>query len=238
MAQRYWPNASPIGQRVRPSVQGAPSPWITIVGVAGNVRHNGLNQSAEPELYIPFMQRPQNALFLMIRTEANIDSILEPVQQALWSVDRNLPVSKLMSMNEWIAQSVFPQRVVRNLLGTFSALAALLALIGTYAVISYSFAQRRREIGIRQTLGANRKEILRMVFRDAAGPIVLGLVTGSAAAVGVGRVLTALLYGVSPFDITTLAAVWLLFVSCSLVAVYMPARRAAGLDPMTVLGDE
>jgi putative ABC transport system permease protein len=234
MAQRYWPEQSPIGQRIR---RESTEPWTTIVGVVGDVRHGTLRYPVEPEAYIPFAQNPQPSLFLVVRAHRDA-SLIRPLKEAIWSVDPELPASNVRTMEQALDQEFWFHRTIATALGSFSIIALLLAAFGTFAVISYLAAQQTQEIGVRVTFGATRRDVFVLVFRQAAGPIAVGLALGTTMAIALSGALANLLYGVTPFDPPTLAGVLAVLIASAALAVYVPARRAAGMDPALALRQE
>jgi putative ABC transport system permease protein len=203
----------------------------------GDVRHGTLRYPVEPEAYIPFAQNPQPSLFLVVRAHRDA-SLIRPLKEAIWSVDPELPASNVRTMEQALNQEFWFHRTIATALGSFSIIALLLAAFGTFAVISYLAAQQTQEIGVRVTFGATRRDVFVLVFRQAAGPIAVGLALGTTMAIALSGALANLLYGVTPFDPPTLAGVLAVLIASAALAVYVPARRAAGMDPALALRQE
>ena len=246
MARTFYKDQSAIGRRVKPS--GPPSaniPWYTIVGVLKDVKQGGVDKKTGTELYFNFDQRAaQNPAFnpgtmhVVLRTTQPIEALAGTIHAAVASLDPALPVVKLQSMEDVFADAIGRPRLLAQLLGLFAGLALLLAAIGSYGVLSYMVTERRREIGIRMALGADRSSVLRMVLSQGLRLTLIGVVIGLAAAFGMNRVLASLLFGVKPSDPTTIAVVVTLIGAVALVACYLPARFATRVDPMIVLREE
>jgi len=237
LARRHWPAADPIGQRVnleRPDRQGA---WRTIVGVVSDVRHRGLDAEIQPEVYVPYYQKPEAATTLVARATAEPVTLAAAVRAAVRAVDADQPVGEVRTMERVVAESesMGSRRTVMVVLGAFAAVALLLAAVGVYGVISYSVVQRRPEIGVRMALGAGSGEVRRMVVRQALELAATGVAIGAAAAFALTRFLAKLLYGVSAADPATFAAAAALLVGVSILASYLPARAATRVDPLAAL---
>ena len=236
-ARRYFPDGHVLGERIRvhATFSGGTYGYREIVGVIGDVRHRGLALETEPEIYIPYDQQPMDFGVVVARTRTDPMAVVSAVRDRLHALDPTLPMADAMPMTAVVADSVASDRFVAILLAVFAALALGLAAIGIYGVMSYAVSQRTREIGLRMALGAARGDVLRMVIRDAARLSALGVVIGVAAAAAATRGLGRLLFGVSADDPLTYAAVAAVIVATALVSSYLPARRAARVDPMTAL---
>ncbi|HSK77681.1 MAG TPA: ABC transporter permease [Thermoanaerobaculia bacterium] len=239
MARRFWPGQDPLGKRLRFGRPGREGPWMTVVGIAGDVRYREL-QSVKPDIYVPFLQDPHWAMDLVVRTASDPLSAASAVTAAVQEVDRDQPVSGITTMERALSDTVARPRLRSFILGAFAALALLLAAVGLYGIIAQSVAQRRQEIGIRIALGAGRPEVLRLVLRQGLGLTLAGLAAGLvlAAAVGATGWLATLLYGVEPMDFVTFAAVPLVLLAVAVAASLLPALRATRVDPLTVLRAE
>jgi putative ABC transport system permease protein len=232
MARRYWPNEDPIGKQLRfpeTNVTGA------IVGVVGDVKHNSLDGPELPQLYVPYAQRPFIFATLVVRTQPEPMSLANAVRGAVWSVDKDQPVWKVRTLEFLINRSANQNRFVILLLSAFSALALVLAAVGIYGVISYSVSQRTQEIGVRLALGAQQRDVFRLVVGQGMILAVIGVAIGLAAAFGLTRLMSGLLFGVSATDPATFASISLLLIGGALLACYIPARRATKVDPMVAL---
>ncbi|HSF42212.1 MAG TPA: ABC transporter permease [Thermoanaerobaculia bacterium] len=239
MARRFWPGQDPLGKRLRFGRPGREGPWMTVVGIAGDVRYREL-QSVKPDIYVPFLQDPHWAMDLVVRTASDPLSAASAVTAAVQEVDRDQPVSGITTMERALSDTVARPRLRSFILGMFAALALLLAAVGLYGIIAQSVAQRRQEIGIRIALGAGRPEVLRLVLRQGLGLTLAGLAAGLVLAVAVGATgwLATLLYGVEPMDFVTFAAVPLVLLAVAVAASLLPALRATRVDPLTVLRAE
>lgn len=242
MARRFWPGQSPIGRRVRP---GGPNlPWFTIVGVVADVKQGGVAEPVGSELYFCFEQLPLVSTFapgdmhVAVRTALPVPTVATAVRREVMALDSSLPIIDLRSMEDVFDETLSRPRLLSNLLGMFAGLALLLAVVGTYGVLAYTVAERRREIGLRMALGADRANVLGMVLRDGMTLAGTGLLLGLAGALLTSRVLGTLLYGVQPWDPVVLSGVSVLILLAALAACYLPARRASAVDPMLALRDE
>ena len=220
-------------------------PWFTIIGVVKDVKQGGVEKDTGTELYFNVEQLPKSLpnsmpqlMNVVMRTSLTPAALAPIVQRTLAALDPAVPVIRLRTMDDVFADAMGRPRLLANLLGVFAAVALLLAAIGTFGVLSYMVGERKREIGIRMALGAGRALVLRMVLSQGMLVAGAGIVLGLAIALGASRVIQSLLFGVSPFDVTTLAAVTGLIALVSLVGCYLPARSATRVDPMIVLRDE
>jgi predicted permease len=245
MAKRFWPNEDPIGKRL--TMTFFPDATREIVGVVGDVKDNGLDV-ADPvaTLYTPLAQLSAPALggwtsfsmSLIVRTKSDPSSLTSAVSNAVHQVDAELPVLEILTMQDVISASLLQQRFNMLLLAVFAGLALLLAAIGIYSVLSYSVKRRVREIGIRMALGAQVRDVLRLIVIEGMRPTLIGLAIGLAGALALGRVLANLIYGVKPTDPITFGAVSVLLAGVGLFASIIPAYRATRVDPMKTLRDE
>ncbi|HEV2498548.1 MAG TPA: ABC transporter permease [Terriglobia bacterium] len=236
MAHRFWPNQNAVGKRVAHDYQ-KPT-WITVVGVVGDVREYGLSDPVVPEAYFPESQGADSYLNIVIRTSTPPLSETPALRAVVHSLDSELAVFKVETLDQIMSQSSQQQQFMALLLGLFAAAALVLAAVGIYGVISYSVAQRTHEIGIRIALGAQRRDVLCQVLGEGATLALAGAGAGLAAAFGLTRLMTSLLYGVKPVDLPTFIVVPLVLIGVALLACYIPGRRAAKVDPMVALRDE
>ncbi|MGH7555299.1 MAG: ABC transporter permease, partial [Longimicrobiales bacterium] len=234
-ARRYWPGRDPIGGRIR---YPWPSEWLTVVGVVANAKNNDLAQQGEGAFYVPYPQRPEPAMTVVVRTLADAASVAGMLREAVKGLDPEAPVSDVRTMQELVSASVAEPRFTAILLLGFAAVALALGAVGIYGVIAYAVSQRIREIGVRMALGARQGDVLRMVVRQGAVLAAIGIAIGLVAAFGLTRVLSGFLFGVSPRDAGTFVAVPALLAAVALLASYLPSRRATRVDPMAVLRNE
>jgi putative ABC transport system permease protein len=240
VARRAWGDQDPIGKRVTLEDQPKPQDWLTVVGVVDDVKQQNLAEKAPiPAVYQPLTQ-VSHSFFLfqmayVVRANGNLAALPGLMRSRFREVDPNQPVQLMSTMEEMVSATVAEPRFYSRMLGSFSAIALLLASLGIYGVMAYSVAQRTREIGIRVALGAQRSDIFRSVMLKSAFLVLAGVAIGLAGAFGVTRVLQNLLFDVKPTDAATFAAVSVLLILVALVATYVPARRATSVDPMVAL---
>jgi predicted permease len=242
MAAKYWPNENAVGKRFRTGL-GDAAPWLTVIGVVGDVRQMGLDVAPEPELYLPASPVVSNAPFfrpqqLLVRTSTEPLALANAVRDAIWRVDSDQPVSSVRSFTDIFDAEVASRNTQLTLVGAFAVLALVLAAVGLYGVLSYTVAERRREIGLRMALGAERGVVARRVLAGALGLACLGLVVGVGGALALGGLLESFLFEVRTIDPLTFVLASALLLLVSAVASYVPARRAATVDPMAALRDE
>jgi putative ABC transport system permease protein len=228
MAKRYWGGADPIGKRLRP---GNARDWITVVGVVGDVAHRGLDEDPAPLMYFCSYQANWNPMSLIVRTRSDIGAAATTVRATVKAIDRDLPVSDISTLEALQSASVAPRRFNMLMLGLFAVLALVLASVGIYGVMAYAVTQRTHEIGIRMALGSSRSDVLRFVVAQAMRPTLAGVVLGLAASLASSRLMQSLLFGVSPIDPITFAAVPVILAAVALAACAVPARRASRVDP-------
>ncbi|HXU35020.1 MAG TPA: ABC transporter permease [Blastocatellia bacterium] len=241
-ARRFVPDDDPIGKRIKLGGRDSTRPWLSIVGIAGDVRDTALESDARPCVYLPYSQFPASSMSLVVRTavdsRAESKTLVPAIRSEVWAIDKDQPVTDVKTMDEYVSDSVSPRRANALLLAVFAALALALASIGVYGVMAYSVAQRVREIGIRMALGAQRSDVVRLIVGSAMTLVFAGVGIGLASALALSRVLSSLLYGVSATDPMTFAFVSVLLVCLAWFASYIPARRATKVDPMIALRHE
>lgn len=236
--REYFPEGNAVGARIRWARMEGPPQWITIVGVAGDVRHFGLDREEQPAVYTPYVQSLQNWKrwqVLVVRGAGDPASVVSAVKRQVWSLDPELAITKIRTMSEVSAESVAKRRFTMALLGLFAAVALVLAAMGIYGVMMFSVTQRTHEIGVRMALGARAGDVVRMVVRQGVGMAVLGAALGVAGAFTLTRLMESLLFGVTATDPATFAAAVSVLVGVALLACYVPARRASRVDPMRAL---
>jgi ABC-type lipoprotein release transport system permease subunit len=228
----FWDGRDPIGGRMRFD-RGAP--WMTVVGVAGDVLNRRLTEPPQPILYQSLEQSSDLSMALLIRARGDTPALAERVAQAVARVDADVPVYAVRTMNDLIEGGVAQRRFLMRLLVAFGTIATALALLGIYGVMAYSVSQRTREIGIRIAIGASQADVSGMVMRRGITLTVVGVIAGIALSLALSRLITSQLYGVRPSDPATMAAVVLLMTVVAAAAAYLPARRAANVDPVAAL---
>jgi putative ABC transport system permease protein len=237
MARKLWPNEDPIGKRVTIHMKDVDVP-SQVIGVVGDVKHAGLDANASATAYWPHPELAYNFMTLVIRTDGDPLALAPAVRQAVWSLDKDQPVADIRTMEDLLWVSLARARFSTVMLGVFAGLALLLAITGIYGVVSYSVAERTREIGIRVALGAQRTDVLRMVLGQGLVLAGFGIAIGLVGALAAARLLTSLLFGTSPSDPATFGSVAGLLLTVALSACYLPARNAMKVDPMVALRDE
>ncbi len=243
LVRRYWPHDDPVGKRLTfgpaaGATDTASREWIEVVGVVGHTKQEGLDAENRVQVYLPFRQRGQALLSVAARTAGEPDGYVGQVRQAVRSVDGDQPIANVSTMDELIGRSVGQRRLGMLLLSLFSGIALVLASIGIYGLMSYSVAQRSRELGVRIALGAARGDVLRLVLGQGMSLALMGIAVGVGAAVALSRVIGSQLYGVRATDPGTFAVVTLLLGGTALIANLIPALRAMRVDPAVVLRDE
>jgi putative ABC transport system permease protein len=238
LARRYFPNQDPIGRQLRFGFPPDSTVSRQIVGVVGDVRDVALSRKPGPMMYAPFAQAPLYGGEVVVRSSLSASSVAAGIRQAVQSIDKNLPVTDVESFPDALGASVAQERFRTLLLSSFSGIALLLAGVGIFGVISYSASQRTHEIGIRMALGAQQRDVLRLILEQGVKLALLGLGAGAVAALLLTRLMASLLYGVSATDPLTLSAVAIVLLGVALTACYIPARRAMRVDPMVALRRE
>ena len=235
LAQRYWPDEEPIGKRIKIGGNTSQTPWATIVGVVGSVRHLGMDVEPRPEVYFPYMSSPPFGPIIAVRTSTAPDTLIAAMRGEVHALDQSVPVSQFSTIPQLITKSVAPRRFNMLLFGVFAGVALLLAMSGIYSVMSYAVTQRVHEMGVRMALGAQRRDVQRLVIGQGMKLALTGITLGLIAAFALTRLMSSLLFGVSATDPATFAAVSVLLAFVAMVACYVPARRATRVDPMIAL---
>jgi len=239
LAQRLWPDQDAIGKRIEwPSWVGAPRPPIEIVGVSADARYRSLIADVPLLLYVPESQNYSGTQTLVVHTATNPEDLVGAMRSAVNSVDRNLPVFAVKTMAEQMGDSLWQPRMAAGILGSFSIFALILAAVGLYAVVSQWMGQRTREIGIRMTLGAKPRDVVRLTLGYGAGLAIWGIVAGILFSSALTRFVSVVLFGTSSADVLTIAVIAALLLIVALAACYIPARRAMRVDPMVALRHE
>jgi predicted permease len=246
LVNTFWKNLNPIGQRLRPCC-GDQVPWFTVVGVAKDVKQGGVDQKTGTEFYffvdqlarrIPAQAQAPFTMNFVLRTTQTPATLAPTIERLVREVDRTVPVVRLREMEDVFAESIRRPRLLAQLIGVFAGLALLLAAIGTYGVLSYMVAERRREIGIRLALGADRSNVVAQVMKQGLLLTIVGVAVGVAGALGVNRLMASLLFGVKPTDAATVTSVIAAITLVAILACLLPAWRASRLDPNAVLRAE
>lgn len=238
VVKRFWPGQDPIGKRIKMGQLSSNTPWLSIVGVVGDIKYRGLpeNPTADPDMYFPFLDRNQQ-FSLAIRTNVPPETLTAPVRAAIQELNAGIPVYNVATMAELVGRQTARSRFTMWLMGVFAAIALLLSIVGIYGVMSYLVSERTREIGIRIALGAQAAEILRLIVGHGARLIAVGIVIGAVMSIALQRLIAGLLFGVGSTDASAGLAVALL-AAVALFACYVPAWRATRVDPLSALRHE
>jgi putative ABC transport system permease protein len=235
-ARTHWPGESPLGKRVKfGGLDDAEHPWMEVVGRVAHVKNYGVDEESRVELYLPFLQSSASGFTLVARGGGAAGSVAAGMRSALRSVDGQLPIYAIRPLDEIVAERSAERRLSALLIGVFATVALVLAAVGIYGVMSYAVTQRTQEIGIRMALGAEQEHVLRMVLRNGTALALAGIAIGLAAAFVLARLIAALLFETSTADPPTFSVVPLVLLAVALLASYLPARRAARVDPMAAL---
>jgi putative ABC transport system permease protein len=242
-AKQYWPNENPLGKRISIGMGQEPRLYghavsREIIGIVGNVKHEQLKDEFQPEMYVPAWHLPTLNMTLVVRSRASAESLINSIRRVAQSMDPEQPLRRAQSMETVVSRSIAPQRLTTTLLSLFAGLALLLATVGVYGVMSYSVAQRTQEIGVRMTLGAESHDVLKLIMRQGMTLGLLGVGVGLLISVALSRLMKSLLFGVGPNDPLTFLGVALLLTIVTLLACWIPARRAMKVDPMIALRHE
>jgi putative ABC transport system permease protein len=237
MARRLWPGEDAVGKRFKFGPPESRNPWLTIVGLARDMRRQRLEREPMPQVFVPVAQDPQRGMELLVKSAGNPLALADAVRREVRAIEKSAFVG-ISTMEQRIGRSLFERRFQTSLLSAFSLVALLLAGIGTYGVVHFSVQQRVREIGVRMVLGAQRFDVLSMVMRQGLKTILVGVAFGVALALAITRLMERLLYEIKPTDPLTFAGVSLLLVFVALLACWLPARRASKVDPVEALRHE
>jgi putative ABC transport system permease protein len=238
LARRIWPGEDPIGKRLKQGWPESQSPWREVVGVVADVKLNGLERDTPMETYLPLQQEPWRQVGMVVRTTGDPLLAAATVERAIHSIDKDLPVSGVRSMEQLLGISMARRRLTMTLLASFAVLALALAAVGIYGVLSYSVRLRTHEIGVRMALGAQRGDVLRLVIGQGMKLVAVSLAIGLGAALALTRVMENLLFGVRATDPPTFVTVSLALALIALAACWIPAWRATKVDPMVALRHE
>jgi putative ABC transport system permease protein len=234
-AQRFWPDRTAVGEHFKIDV---PGPDYTIVGIAGDVHSASLEISAQPTIYVPYRQDAFPSMVFVLKTASSAAATANAIRDAVASVDNEQPIGSVMTMNEHVAESLQRRRYSVTLLSAFGVAAVLLAAVGLYSVLAFLVSQRRREIGVRIALGASTSAVMRGVLGEGMRLAAFGMTAGVALALMVARLMSALLFGVTPTDAVTFVGAASLLALIAVAASLVPALRASRVDPLVALRDE
>ena len=235
MARRYWTSLEDaLGDRIRFRFSGTPTE-VEVVGIVGSLRHETLDGNARDELFMPLAQRPFGSMTFVVRSAGDASGLLEPTRAAIWATNPSQTIYRSATLDELVAKTISPRRFALAVIIGFAGLALLLAVVGVYGVLSAIMTTRLREVGLRVALGASRWDIIQLVVGRGLLLTTAGLVIGLAGALGVGRLLQGFLFGITATDPVAVGASAGFMLLAALIACYLPARRAAGADPITVL---
>jgi putative ABC transport system permease protein len=235
LGERYWPGESAVGKRFSFSSQPREQDWLTVAGVVGDVKDFPYSPAAEPAFYFPMTQEPVRLMILAVRTAAEPSNLIEAVRGEVRALDKDLPLAEVKTLETIATAAVAGQRFTLWLVGFFALVALVLAAIGIYSVLSYLVAQRTHEIGVRMALGAQTRDVLKLMLWQGTRLILAGVGLGLLASFALTRLLSRLLFEVSATDPLTFGAVALLLAGIALLACWLPARRATKVDPLVAL---
>jgi hypothetical protein len=238
LARKYFSREDPVGRRITFAKPSIKEDWLTIVGVVDDERQDGLIESVKPEIYQPMGQDAWLTMSVVLRTDADPESLIAPVRQLIRTLNPDLVVQKPQTFDTLIAASVSPQRFAMLLMSAFATIALLLAVIGVYGVVSYSVKQRTSEIGVGLALGASPRQVSRLIVQQSLTPVVAGLLAGLVLTGLVTRLPSNQLFEISPIDPATFGVVSILLLAAALLASVIPARRAMRVDPVDALRAE
>jgi len=238
LARRIWPGEDPVGKRLKQGWFDTPNKWREVVGVVNDVRFEGLTEQPAMQVYMPLRQEPSRSLAVIVRTAADAATVLQAVEQVVHGLDRDLAIYKVQTMDDLLDASIARQRMSVIIFITFAGVALVLAAVGLYGVVAQGVTERTHEIGIRLALGARRGHVLALIVGQGLAMALAGTVAGLAGAAGLSRTIQGLLFGVKATDPATFAAVPIALLAVAALACWLPARRAARLDPTKALRAE
>jgi putative ABC transport system permease protein len=234
LARKYWPNTDPLGKRMRYTGPLEENPWMQVVGVVQDVKHE-MNLPVTADFYVPHAQDAWSSMVLVAKTKVEPAAMAAPIRQQVWAIDKDQPVFDVHTMREVRAISLALYSFSSVMLSIFAGVALLLAAIGIYGVMFYAVTQRTQEIGIRMALGARALDVLKLIVRNGMSLALIGVAVGLAGAYALTRLLASLLFGVTPTDLVTFSIVTVGLLLIALLACFIPARRATKVDPLVAL---
>jgi putative ABC transport system permease protein len=237
-AQLFWPGRDPIGRYVSWGQVTPNNPWTRVIGIVGNVKHHAAEGEIGVEFYYPATQWPAATSYYLVRTQGDPETFIDTIRRTVLAAEPNAAISSIKTVERTMTESLWQRRLWGVLFAAFAGLALLLAAVGVYGVISYSVAQRTREMGVRMALGAAPLTVRRLIVRESMTLCAIGVVVGALSALGLGRVAQSLLFGVTPYDPLTYATVIAVMVGTVVAACWLPAVRASAVDPTVALRAE
>jgi putative ABC transport system permease protein len=234
-AEKYLPNAEALGRRLRTGEELSEAPWVTIVGVVSDARNRGLDREPAPEIWRPYRQQTVNQVHLAVRTEGDPKAVAPALRERLRALDPDLSAYAVETFEERFATVVFTRRFASVAMAVLAMMSLALAAMGLYGVIAFWVGERRRELGLRIALGADKGALVRHVLGEASKPVLVGMVLGLGASLALGRFLSGMLFQVAPHDPAAMGGTVLVIAAAALAAVLVPARRATRVDPVVSL---
>jgi putative ABC transport system permease protein len=239
LARKYFPNVDPVGRQLKIGGQERPNnPWMTIVGVVGDVKYDGLATPVDPTVYLPFLQNTNREQFVVVAAVGDPRTLAASARAIVASLDTDLPAANVKTMDQVMTESVAPPRFRTTLIAIFAAIGLALAAIGIYGVMAYAVTERTHELGVRLALGASASDVIRLVLGESIALAAIGILVGLGGALATTRLMASLLFGVTPTDATTFAGVAGVLAATALLASWIPVRRATRVDPMLALRSE
>jgi putative ABC transport system permease protein len=238
LARQAWPGKPAVGKRLRLGDETSGAPWLSVIGVVGDVLDGGLDMEPGPVVYLPLSQDPWSSMAVVVRSQSSPQGLVKPVQQSIWQRDPELPLADTQTMDRLVARASMASRFNAFSISALAALACVLALVGIFGVIGYFVGERKREFGIRMVLGARRNDVLALVLRHACALTAAGLALGVILALYLTRALAHLLFRIETTDPGTFVLCALLLFATALMAAALPAQRAASEDPTSTLRSE
>jgi putative ABC transport system permease protein len=235
LARRFWPGHSPIGKRIQSGEENSTKPWATIVGVVADTRYDWNDREDYPMVYFPYQQEPRQFSFIVVRAEGDPRVLIPPIRAGIQAVDPDQPIYEIKTLDRVISESVVGLSYVAVIMGILGLIAMVLAAMGVYGIMAYAVVERTHEIGVRLALGAQPREIMRLILSRGTFLLALGIAIGLPVAYALARLLASLLFGVSASDAGIFSLITIFLAGVSIAACYIPAYRAMNVDPMIAL---